>query len=90
MFQNDPMIHISILIYSSSIFCADHPLPVIAVDMFIIVVLCTGLSLLRITTDPIELWAAPQSRYVSDYLVLQMQNIISNDDRPVTLCEYIS
>ena len=84
------MIHISVLIYSSSIFCANHPLPVIAVDMFIIVVLCTGLSLLRITTDPIELWAAPKSRYVPDYLVLQMQNIISNDERLVTFGDYIS
>ena len=78
-----------IQIYSSSIFCANHPLPVIAVDMFIIVVLCTGLSLLRITTDPIELWAAPKSRYVSDYLVSQIQHIISNDDRRVTLCDCI-
>ena len=89
MFLKNNLIHIYIKIYSSSIFCANHPLPVIAVDMFIIVVLCTGLSLLRITTDPIELWAAPQSRYVSDYLVLQMQNIITNDDPVVTLSDYI-
>ena len=44
------------------IFCAKHPIPVIIVDMIIIIALCCGLSLLRITTDPIELWAAPNSR----------------------------
>ena len=51
------------LFYRCGIFCASHPIPVIAIDMVIIVVLCSGLSLLRITTDPIELWAAPNSRY---------------------------
>ena len=43
-------------------FCANHPIPVIVIDLAIIGVLCSGLALLRITTDPIELWAAPNSR----------------------------
>ncbi|KXJ81281.1 hypothetical protein RP20_CCG020355 [Aedes albopictus] len=43
-------------------FCAAHPVLVIAICSWIVVGLCYGIIHLQITTDPVELWAAPESR----------------------------
>lgn len=43
-------------------FCARHPLPVLAVSVVVVAVCCSGLALLTILTDPVQLWSAPESR----------------------------
>ncbi|XP_058443946.1 NPC intracellular cholesterol transporter 1 homolog 1b [Malaya genurostris] len=43
-------------------FCAAHPILVLAICSWLIAGLCYGIIFLQITTDPVELWAAPQSR----------------------------
>ena len=43
-------------------FAARHPLPVIFLSIAIVASLCSGLHKLEVTTDPIELWASPDSR----------------------------
>nr|XP_040583729.1 NPC intracellular cholesterol transporter 1-like [Lepeophtheirus salmonis] len=43
-------------------FCATYPVPVIFLSVLMALGLCTGIFWLRVTTDPIELWASPQSR----------------------------
>ena len=43
-------------------FAARHPLPVILVSIGLVGGLCTGITMLEVTTDPIELWASPTSR----------------------------
>lgn len=42
--------------------CSRYPLPVIIVSVVIAGSLCTGIQWLKVTTDPIELWASPTSR----------------------------
>uniref|UniRef100_A0A8B9FQG5 NPCL1 protein n=1 Tax=Amazona collaria TaxID=241587 RepID=A0A8B9FQG5_9PSIT len=41
---------------------AAHPLPVLAVAAVLVVGLSMGFRVLRLTTDPVELWSAPGSR----------------------------
>ncbi|XP_010005416.1 PREDICTED: Niemann-Pick C1-like protein 1, partial [Chaetura pelagica] len=41
---------------------AQHPVPVLVVAMVVTGGLSAGLVTLRLTTDPVELWSAPQSR----------------------------
>ena len=43
-------------------FCADYPVPVIVLSLAVAIVLCAGVQRLKITTDPVQLWAAPKSR----------------------------
>lgn len=43
-------------------FCAYYPVPVIVFGLVAAIVLCTGIQWLKITTDPVELWAAPGSK----------------------------
>ncbi|XP_055608436.1 NPC intracellular cholesterol transporter 1 homolog 1b [Uranotaenia lowii] len=43
-------------------FCAAHPVLILAICSWIIGGLCYGILQLEITTDPVELWAAPESR----------------------------
>ncbi|XP_058815387.1 NPC intracellular cholesterol transporter 1 homolog 1b [Topomyia yanbarensis] len=43
-------------------FCAAHPVLILAICSWLIGGLCYGIIFLQITTDPVELWAAPQSR----------------------------
>ncbi|XP_032869590.1 NPC1-like intracellular cholesterol transporter 1 [Amblyraja radiata] len=41
---------------------ARRPLPVIAASLVLVIVLSAGLSYISLTTDPVELWSAPDSR----------------------------
>ncbi|XP_026883757.2 NPC1-like intracellular cholesterol transporter 1 [Electrophorus electricus] len=41
---------------------ATHPLKVIAVCLLVVVALATGLMNIELTTDPVQLWSAPNSR----------------------------
>ncbi|XP_065576909.1 NPC intracellular cholesterol transporter 1-like [Artemia franciscana] len=43
-------------------FCARHPITVLLVSLVISGGLCAGVIFLKITIDPVELWAAPESR----------------------------
>lgn len=43
-------------------FCVRRPLLVIFVSIVLVVICCFGLRYMRITTDPVDLWSAPQSR----------------------------
>lgn len=43
-------------------FCATHPLKVVLASLLVASVFCAGITQLRLTTDPIELWASPNSR----------------------------
>ncbi|XP_053681579.1 NPC intracellular cholesterol transporter 1 homolog 1b [Sabethes cyaneus] len=43
-------------------FCAAHPMLILAICSWCIGGLCYGIVFLQITTDPVELWAAPESR----------------------------
>ena len=43
-------------------FAAKHPLPVIFLSIALVASLCTGVTKLEVTTDPIELWASSDSR----------------------------
>ena len=42
--------------------CAKYPIPVIVLSVGFAAGLCTGIQWLKVETDPVELWAAPQSR----------------------------
>jgi Niemann-Pick C1 protein len=42
--------------------CARHPIVVIVVCVVVCVVLIVGISFVKVTTDPVELWSAPDSR----------------------------
>ncbi|XP_062539405.1 NPC intracellular cholesterol transporter 1 homolog 1b [Armigeres subalbatus] len=43
-------------------FCAAHPVLIIAVCSWVVAGLCYGIIYMEITTDPVELWASPDSR----------------------------
>ncbi|XP_038117109.1 NPC intracellular cholesterol transporter 1 homolog 1b [Culex quinquefasciatus] len=43
-------------------YCAGHPVLILAISSWAIAGLCYGIIFLEITTDPVELWAAPESR----------------------------
>lgn len=43
-------------------FCAENPWLVLFIGSCVIVTLGHGIKYLRITTDPVELWASPASR----------------------------
>lgn len=42
--------------------CARYPIPVIILSLGFAAGLCTGIQWLKVETDPVELWAAPESR----------------------------
>ncbi|KAG7165268.1 NPC intracellular cholesterol transporter 1-like 4 [Homarus americanus] len=42
--------------------CAEHPWTVLIVGLLVSVGLSVGIIFLKVTTDPVELWAAPNSR----------------------------
>ncbi|XP_045596555.1 NPC intracellular cholesterol transporter 1 isoform X1 [Procambarus clarkii] len=42
--------------------CAEHPWTVLIVGLLVSIGLSVGIIFLRVTTDPVELWAAPNSR----------------------------
>ncbi|RXG72798.1 Niemann-Pick C1 protein [Armadillidium vulgare] len=42
--------------------CAGHPLKVMLVGALVASALCSGIYFLEMTTDPVDLWAAPYSR----------------------------
>ena len=42
--------------------CAKYPVPVIILSVGFAAGLCTGIQWLNVETNPVELWAAPQSR----------------------------
>ena len=42
-------------------FCASHPVVVIIISIGLCSSLCSGIAFLDVTTDPIQLWAAPSS-----------------------------
>ncbi|KAK7065979.1 NPC intracellular cholesterol transporter 1, partial [Halocaridina rubra] len=42
--------------------CAGHPWKVMAVGLCVAASLCVGILFLQITTDPVDLWASPNSR----------------------------
>ncbi|XP_034244049.1 NPC intracellular cholesterol transporter 1 isoform X2 [Thrips palmi] len=42
--------------------CAGNPWTTMAIGLVTIVVLCYGVTFLKITTDPVDLWASPESR----------------------------
>ncbi|KAM5171859.1 NPC1-like intracellular cholesterol transporter 1 [Mantella aurantiaca] len=44
------------------ILIASYPKTVICVSLVLIVVLSAGMALIKLTTDPVELWSAPNSR----------------------------
>ncbi|KAM4676338.1 NPC1-like intracellular cholesterol transporter 1 [Discoglossus pictus] len=41
---------------------ASYPKTVIAISLLLVAVLSAGMSLIKLTTDPVELWSAPKSR----------------------------
>ncbi|XP_043243694.1 NPC intracellular cholesterol transporter 1-like [Amphibalanus amphitrite] len=43
-------------------FCAMHPVPILIIGLLVAVGLSFGVVKLKVTTDPIELWASPTSR----------------------------
>jgi len=43
-------------------FCAQHPVPILILGLLVAVGLSVGVVKLKVTTDPIELWASPASR----------------------------
>ena len=43
-------------------FCARHPYLVVGVGVVICAILSAGISMFQVTTDPVELWSAPDSR----------------------------
>lgn len=43
-------------------FAARHPLPIIFTSFIMAGVLSAGIARLQVTTDPVEIWASPQSR----------------------------
>lgn len=42
--------------------CAHHPWKVMGIGLIVAASLCVGIIFLQITTDPVDLWAAPNSR----------------------------
>lgn len=50
------------IFYKWGKFCADNPWLVLFFGGCVIVALGHGIKYLRITTDPVELWASPSSR----------------------------
>lgn len=42
--------------------CAEHPWTVLIVGALLSIGLSCGILFLKVTTDPVELWAAPHSR----------------------------
>jgi len=42
--------------------CSKYPAPIIFLSLGFAAGLCSGIVFLEVTTDPIELWAAPESR----------------------------
>ena len=44
------------------VFCASRPGTVLLISVCFIIVLCSGVTQLTLTVDPIKLWAAPTSR----------------------------
>uniref|UniRef100_A0A8C4Q4A4 Niemann-Pick disease, type C1 n=1 Tax=Eptatretus burgeri TaxID=7764 RepID=A0A8C4Q4A4_EPTBU len=42
--------------------CVRHPVPVLFISAIVIVICSTGLCWVVVTTDPVELWSAPNSR----------------------------
>ena len=43
-------------------FCANHPSFIIITSLIVCVALSAGISKFKVTTDPVELWSAPDSR----------------------------
>uniref|UniRef100_UPI00358FA321 NPC1-like intracellular cholesterol transporter 1 n=1 Tax=Myxine glutinosa TaxID=7769 RepID=UPI00358FA321 len=41
---------------------ARHPVLVITISLVVVIVLSAGLSMVKLTTDPVELWSSPDSR----------------------------
>lgn len=42
--------------------CAGHPWKVMGIGLMVAASLCVGIMSLQITTDPVDLWASPNSR----------------------------
>ena len=43
-------------------FCAGHPVVVLGVGLVVSCAFVAGLTMFQVTTDPVELWSAPDSR----------------------------
>ena len=56
----------SLLINVFSSVCATHPWTVLGVGIVIAVILSSGIALLDVTTDPVKLWASPNSRSLQE------------------------
>jgi len=41
------------------VFCAEYPVPMITFGVSVALALCVGMQFIKVTTDPVELWAAP-------------------------------
>ncbi|XP_005097476.1 NPC intracellular cholesterol transporter 1 [Aplysia californica] len=42
--------------------CTRHPIKVIVITLIVSAVLCAGISLFQVTTNPVKLWSGPNSR----------------------------
>ena len=48
-------------------FCANFPIPVIVISIAIACGLCAGIHSLKVTTDPVQLWSGPNSKWLSHH-----------------------